>query len=430
MRLAAGVVALCLGAAMLCAQAPAVGASVELRGTHHLGVPLHKKVGGSDDFDRVPHGARAKVEEVQEEGRWLRITLVPSGRAEWISSRYVGRVLPASPVAPAPADPKDLAKVWQSGSSCLEVVSAGRRMAKSDPDALIVGTWNIRWFAKGCSPNETCPENRTDLDWLACSIAWMQVDVLAVQEVMRAAIDVEKLAVVLGKLNELTQGSWQWDFQECGNSSSQRVGFLWNGSRIKLSNRKDVWQLNPNAVNGDNACAGFLRPGRYARAEAVGGGADFNIIAVHLDSGTSDRDYQNRRKSVEALTGIEIDGKPLPEIDADTIVLGDFNTMGRKEEPAISASQEIEAFREELRPAFQRVPGSLACTEYFQDKGGVLDHMVVSAGMSEAAAAGRVSGYCAVRACAPFTGAPPAAYQRLSDHCPVLIEITNTDADQ
>jgi hypothetical protein len=50
--------------------------------------------------------------------------------------------------------------------------------------------------------------------------------------------------------------------------------------------------------------------------------------------------------------------------------------------------------------------------------------------MSEAATAARVSGYCAVRACSAINGTPPPAYQRLSDHCPLVIEITNTDADQ
>ena len=35
------------------AQTPQAGNEVELRATHHLGVPLHKQAGGSADFDRV-----------------------------------------------------------------------------------------------------------------------------------------------------------------------------------------------------------------------------------------------------------------------------------------------------------------------------------------------------------------------------------------
>ena len=126
---------------------------------------------------------------------------------------------------------------------------------------------------------------------------------------------------------------------------------------------------------------------------------------------------------------VEIDGQAPPLIDVDTIILGDFNTMGRLEQPAITADQDIQTFQQELY-GFQRVAAAPACTEYFDNKGGVLDHIVVSAGMSEAASTARVSGYCAVRACSSITGTAPPAYERLSDHCPVLVEITNTDVDQ
>jgi endonuclease/exonuclease/phosphatase family metal-dependent hydrolase len=303
-------------------------------------------------------------------------------------------------------------------------------MAKTDPNALVVGTWNIRWFARGCSPNESCPENETDVDWLACSIAWMNVDVLAVQEILTSSSDATQLAALLQKLNALSKGSWQSDLQQCGGTGSQHVGFLWNASRVNLTERNDVWDLNPNSSGPTNACAGSLRPGRYARVAAVNGGADFNTISVHLDSGVGDRDYQNRRKSIEALAGIEIDGKPLAEIDIDTIIIGDFNTMGRQEQPAITAEQEIQTLQQELEFGFQRVAPSPPCTEYFDNKGGVLDHIVVSAGMSEAATTARVSGYCAVRACSPMAGTPPPAYEKLSDHCPVLLEVSNTDSDQ
>jgi endonuclease/exonuclease/phosphatase family metal-dependent hydrolase len=408
------------------AQTPQAGNKVELRATHHLGVPLHKEAGGPPDFDRVPDGIHAVISEIQQNNRWFKVT-VQDGRVGWLVKRYIGRILDGGPT---PVDPHDEEKVWQSGESCLEVLNAGRRMAKVDPSALVVATWNIRWFARGCSPNESCPENVPEVDWLACSIAWMNVDVLAVQEIMTSQNDKAQLANLIEKLNTHTKGSWHSDLQSCGSSTAQHVGYLWNGTKIQLTNLMDVWELNPNATGGSNACAGSLRPGRYARATSVGGGVDFNVISVHLDSGTSDRDYQNRRKSVDALSAIDINGQELPLIDIDTIVLGDFNTMGRLEQPVITADQEIQTFQEELASGFQRVLATPACTEYFDNKGGVLDHIVVSAGMSEAATTARVSGYCAVRACSPIVGTPPPAYERLSDHCPVLVEITNTDTDQ
>ena len=41
----------------------------------------------------------------------------------------------------------------------------------------------------------------------------------------------------------------------------------------------------------------------------------------------------------------------------------------------------------------------------------------------------RVTGYCGVAKCKKIKGAYPAAYRRLSDHCPVVVEITNQDKD-
>jgi len=40
-----------------------------------------------------------------------------------------------------------------------------------------------------------------------------------------------------------------------------------------------------------------------------------------------------------------------------------------------------------------------------------------------------VSGYCAVLGGQPFSGNEPAAYQKLSDHCPVYVDIKDSDQD-
>jgi hypothetical protein len=40
-----------------------------------------------------------------------------------------------------------------------------------------------------------------------------------------------------------------------------------------------------------------------------------------------------------------------------------------------------------------------------------------------------LTGYCAVARCARIVGAMPAAYERLSDHCPILFEVIDQDLD-
>jgi hypothetical protein len=54
---------------------------------------------------------------------------------------------------------------------------------------------------------------------------------------------------------------------------------------------------------------------------------------------------------------------------------------------------------------------------------------VASTGMQEVAATARVTGYCAVVGCTDLTGALPAAAERLSDHCPVVVDIQDQDLD-
>ena len=41
----------------------------------------------------------------------------------------------------------------------------------------------------------------------------------------------------------------------------------------------------------------------------------------------------------------------------------------------------------------------------------------------------RVTGYCALAGCQRIKGDYPLAYRRLSDHCPVVVEIENRDED-
>ena len=403
-----------------------VGDRVELRATHHLGVPLHR-MDSSSMFGRAADGSFGKVVAVSAND-WVRLEL-PDGRSGWVSPRYVVGVIDEHPPAPPPsacaADAEE--RVWASREECEAVVAAGCRLPK-ESDALRAGTWNVRWFPKGCSPSESCPENATDLDWLACAITWMDVDLLAVEEILDDPGARTAIATVVAKL-EATGEDWEVDLQACGPLKAQHVGFLWRSDRVTLTAFADVEELNGAASAGGDPCSANLRPGRYAHAVGAGGGADFHVVAVHLDSGTRDRDYQNRRSAIDRLDQINVGGTPILDSEVDLLVLGDYNTMGRSEPPQIPAALELELFEEELAPGFRLATPQVVCTEYFNGQGGRLDHAVMSVGMQEAPRDARVSGYCAVRNCAAFTGSTPAAYEVLSDHCPVLVDLHNADLD-
>jgi hypothetical protein len=108
------------------------------------------------------------------------------GRVDWVVAGYVRQVLPpvTPPVDPPPVDPaSDASQVWASAERCEAVVLAGRRMTGTRPNAVRVATWNIRWFPDGdLQPSPTSPPP-TDLRWLACTLAWMNVDLVALHEI-------------------------------------------------------------------------------------------------------------------------------------------------------------------------------------------------------------------------------------------------------
>ena len=198
---------------------------------------------------------------------------------------------------------------------------------------------------------------------------------------------------------------------------------------MALLQLSDVWELNGAATTlAANACTGNLRPGRYARAKTPIG-VDFLVLSVHFDSGTSHRDYTNRRQAAQRIGQIRVGDTPILELDRDVLVLGDYNTMGREEAPPVSSQEELAVFDTELASGFRRLAMAPNCTEYHQGQGGTLDHIVVSTGMQEVAATARVTGYCAVAECAAIAGAMPAAAERLSDHCPVVVDIQDRDLD-
>jgi endonuclease/exonuclease/phosphatase family metal-dependent hydrolase len=412
----------CWGALSV-AFAAAIGDQIELRATHQAGVPFHSAPGGTPTFQRVPDGTVGTVMDLARDNRWLELRLADA-RTGWVAARYVGRTIAGGP----PPDPSAERTVWTSPQGCQQVVGDGGRMVPTDPATLRVGTWNVRWFPRGCPSNEACPEQATDVSWLASTIAWMHVDVLALQEIL-ATPDAEfSLNALRSELDRLGGGSWQVDLQDCGESSTQHVGFLWKGARVALLQLADAWELNGAATNPTiNACTGNLRPGRYVLAKTPTG-VDFHLHSVHFDAGRAGRDYDHRRQATQRISQIRVGNTPILDLDRDVLVLGDYNTMGR-DAPPVSAQEELTVFNGDLAPRFRRLAMTPHWTEYFEGKGGALDHVVVSTGMQEAAASARVTGCCALAGCADLTGAMPAAAERLSDHCPVVVDIQDRDLD-
>jgi endonuclease/exonuclease/phosphatase family metal-dependent hydrolase len=310
----------------------------------------------------------------------------------------------------------------------LTVVQAGGRLPKAEAQSWRIATWNIRWFPRGSAPGESA-STPTDLEWLACAITWLDADLVAVQEMLRTQQAEEALGTLLRHLAMFTGQPWSSSFQQCGGASAQHVGFLWNAGRVDLTGGRDEWRLNGVAQSQNKACAGNLRPGYYGYARSLGGGADFHVIVVHSDSGRADRDIGNREQARNRIGAI---ANELAPTDRDIVILGDFNTMGA--DSGKSAEQEIDELRKALegqRLPFRHLTLENQCTEYFEGHGGWLDHIVATQVMEELRpTTARVSGYCAVAQCRPVSDANmPAAYKNLSDHCPVVVDLSDADQD-
>jgi endonuclease/exonuclease/phosphatase family metal-dependent hydrolase len=372
------------------------------------------------------------------------VLLLGAALAAILASRHGSALIPSSGVArrfasePTPQRPgrakavhdrspaADRGSPFASRAACEAYLSKHPRGRQRGPR---VGAWNIRWFPYGTKDNHD-PDRRTDLEWLACAIASLDVDVLAVEEIVQDPGGRNALLDLLARLDALTQGRWRAELDECPGSGRQHVGLLLDTTRVDLGTSEPIAALNP----GRSACDRSLRPGygAYLRFHA---GPDLEVVVVHLDSGTTARDFGNRQRSLGRLGEVAamIERR---EHDADLLVLGDFNTMGCKDcVPAVGADDEIAQLDARLgASSFRRVllPEAGACTHYQRGHAGTLDHMVVPSAMREVPAGARLEVYGACRDLAcnpPARGEHPAALERLSDHCPIVLELLAEDLD-
>ena len=417
---------LCLLALLCVVSSPAlafdVGERIRLEATKPSGVPLHREA-KSSMFGRAPTGSEGVVQETANKGRWNKVDL-DDGRNAWIIDKYLRAASDSSSSSTNPATSiasDSERKVWSSPSECRQVVEAGGRFDTSE-DQLRIATWNIRWF----------PEESTDLEWLSCALAWLNADIIAVQEITATRGAHSAMESVTDGLTGYVGGDWKLDLHGCGRDDGQHVGFLWNADKVSMSNFEDRWRMNGAAANGNGSdCDGSLRPGRSAYA-SVAGGIDFHLVSVHLDSGVNDRDYGHRKTSIERIG--EMHGALQATVsDADVLVLGDYNTMGTN---SVAAGTEIREFREKVgslaTPHVALAP-DLECSEYFEGRCGLLDHFVLSktlANREGRTATAVVTGYCKVEGGDDLNRRKmPEAYKKLSDHCPVLISLQSTDQD-
>lgn len=325
------------------------------------------------------------------------------------------------PVAITDDSLRESASPWTSPEACESAVRDGKIPRRARGVAR-VATWNLRWFPDGTMPGGGGAPKPTNLAWVACAILALDVDVLALEEILTHARAKAALDTVLQRMNDLSGGDWRAEISPCPGDRSQHQGFVFDASRTSASRLRNFdWRERDH-------CNMTRRPafvGRFALAS----GLDVDLAAVHAKSGVDGESYDTRKEALGQLRRLA-ESRTSETGDGDVVVLGDFNTMGSDDRKTDATAEIAELDAHAKAGGFRRIRSDLFCSEYSRGEGGLLDHVLVSSAMTEGKATSRatISGYCAALRCRP-TSTMPRAYTELSDHCPLVVELDARDLD-
>lgn len=356
----------------------------------------------------------------------LAAALWAAGRAQWLAADETIAPVNRQPTDDAnstaaskkatkrtPTVALDPQSAWASSASCTATIQAA--LAQPRSAGLRIASWNLHWFPNGRSGDELSAAGGTDVEWMACAMASLRADVIAVQEVTTGPTGRAALLRLIDRLAEITGGHWREYLDDCSGGRRQHLGLLYDASRVTMAELHDVAELNPHK----GACAGGLRPGVSGRLRA--GRIELQLTTLHLDSGETPRDYNNRLRSIRQFATSQRAPDSLP-----SIALGDFNTMGCSscELPA-DVEEEVTQLGRLLTPAGYRFveadAGTVTCSEHYEGIAQLLDRAVTT--LPAARVRLEMAGLCAELTCKrPRTTS--AALSRLSDHCPIVVEVS------
>jgi endonuclease/exonuclease/phosphatase family metal-dependent hydrolase len=276
-------------------------------------------------------------------------------------------------------------------------------------DRLRIVDWNLHNFPG----DHDLPRLRDQLDRLA-------PHVLALQEILDPAA-----------LVELRPG-FRWHASAFGGRHGQHLAIGWDPAVVHV----DAF-VEHDTLTMD----GKVRPAlsAYVRSLATSpsSGPDFHLVVVHLKATRDGHDIRREQwpRLVQALAA----HRAAAPVDDDLLVVGDFNVAGG---PTVSTDEELDALALALAPAglepWDTVGG---CTAYWDGRRrdawlepSRLD-LVWSAGLREVAPGDRRTWpgtHCERHHCRSFSATehhPDPDAHRISDHCPVVIDLPRLDDD-
>jgi hypothetical protein len=318
---------------------------------------------------------------------------------------------------------------FQVPDAC-EFHSASSKEQRAPTDRVRVASWNVRWFPDSVYV-PTQDQTGTDTAWLSCAMAELGASVIAVQEFRRHERGKNESQELVSLLNRRTGGDWKLELDHCPDTPSDNeshVGFLYDARRVTASHFGNVDELNP--LGG---CNGGYHPG-FAGYFRFPGGLDLSLVSVHMIWGEDSKALELRRRTRGVLRSPD-SLRLLKNGDEDLLVLGDFNTNGCSNcsVPLDPMAEVREAASDAARawPRLALLDNDLGCTEYDGGRPLPLDHVAATASTKELPEDARVkvSGICPELGCRTFERDSNVFHARLSDHCPIVVELIDRDWD-
>jgi endonuclease/exonuclease/phosphatase family metal-dependent hydrolase len=302
---------------------------------------------------------------------------------------------PTQPTAPTQAQPTadDPAKpVSPPGNSPTN--TAATPTAAAQGDSLTLGVWNMEWLSETENAGNA-PRSASDYARLASYLPTIDADVMVLQEV-------ESLVAVRRVFAEP-----EWNAHIADQPSNQRVAVVWRDG-IQLQVLPDYEALNTSRLR-EGVDFEVTLPGESAPT--------VRVLGVHLKSGCFSDDYRTAGSDACVKLATQV---PLLEawIDARAtegvpyMVVGDFNRRLQAADPFWLELDDQQPAGADLEMTYGAARPLCWNSRYDQ----FVDHLVLGGPAIPLFVADSFREFV-------YPAADDAFRERLSDHCPLLIDL-------
>ncbi len=286
----------------------------------------------------------------------------------------------------------------------------------ADPARYIdVATFNIEWFPckedgdmmKKYGIHLSLPPkgDPTDIRALFRMLSRLDLELLAVEEIVDTQMFADSARKYMGE---------QYVFVYAPSRGSQKVGFLYDSSKLKMIGAPTVY--NDLLLKPDS----YLRPAFRAYFKAIPDGFDFHAIVTHLKA--SPRGWKQRQKQWRVLQRI-LQNLPRENGDGDIILMGDMNNSSKKREKEFLPVMDQLGFYWVTRE-LNGMPSNYWMADWKNKRiqASLIDQIFISgdARVEYIEGSVHVGGMCASAFESYTNGDFPLYYEKISDHCPVI----------